>query len=62
MSSYPKYCEGCKVSIHKHDNHFSEVPGVGDLCNPCHREWAIEVEKIRGVDNGSQGETDTTVG
>ena len=58
MSSYPKQCEACKVQINKHDNHFSGVPGVGELCNPCHAEWAEEVEKIK---NGSQGESHTAV-
>ena len=45
-SDYPKHCEGCKMTITAHTNHFSDVPGVGDLCNPCHKEWAEEVEII----------------
>ena len=61
VSSYPKYCEACKVQINKNDNHFSGVPDVGELCNPCHHDWYAEVEKIRGAADGSEGEDHTVV-
>jgi len=43
---YPKHCELCKKQINKHDDHFAGVPGVGDLCNPCHGEWSKAREEI----------------
>lgn len=31
-------CMHCKQPLA--GDHFSKVPGVGDLCNPCHATWA----------------------
>lgn len=45
-SDYPKRCELCKKRIDQHDNHFSDCPGVGDLCPPCHKEWMEAREEI----------------
>lgn len=39
-SDYPKHCEWCKMTITEHVSHFSDVPGVGNLCKPCHKAWA----------------------
>lgn len=37
-----KKCAGCPTMIYKHDSHHSDIPGVGDLCNPCHKLWSKE--------------------
>jgi hypothetical protein len=38
-----KPCAKCKGPLG--DKHYSDVPGVGDLCMTCHGEWATAEQR-----------------
>jgi hypothetical protein len=38
MATTDRKCAGCKDHIPKDSRYFQDVPGIGDLCSPCHRK------------------------